>query len=112
MGWLQHARQLCECPVEEQRLLYRYSLAELEDLVKAVEEKESGDAGGDCKVGDVGAEGEATKRSVRRGGPSVRQSACKKVWSALLCFCDVRMVGRLVDGGERSEWVVERMMGV
>ncbi|XP_073385841.1 lysine-specific demethylase JMJ17 isoform X3 [Physcomitrium patens] len=35
---LQHARQLCECPAEQQMLLYRHSLAELDDLLV---EKES-----------------------------------------------------------------------
>ena len=30
---LQHARQLCECPTDQQRLLYRHSLAELDDLL-------------------------------------------------------------------------------
>ncbi|KAG0563907.1 hypothetical protein KC19_8G068600 [Ceratodon purpureus] len=49
---LQHARQLCECPVEQQRLLYRYSLAELEDLVHVFEgrEKEKEVAEGESKV--------------------------------------------------------------
>ena len=36
---LQHARQLCECPTDQQRLLYRHSLAELDDLL--CEEKEN-----------------------------------------------------------------------
>ena len=30
---LQHAQQLCECPTVQQRLLYRHSLAELDDLL-------------------------------------------------------------------------------
>lgn len=36
---LQHARQLCECPTDQQRLLYRHSLAELDDLL--IKEKEN-----------------------------------------------------------------------
>lgn len=76
---MQHARQLCECPVEEQRLLYRHSLAELDDLL--FEEKESAV---DSKVGDFAAESEPTKRSLRRGAPSLTQSVSKKVWS--VCF--------------------------
>lgn len=77
--YLQHARQLCECPVNQQRLLYRHSLAELDDLL--FEEK---DGAVDSKVGDLAAESEPTKRSLRRGAPSLTQSVSKKVWS--VCF--------------------------
>ena len=75
---VQHARQLCECPVDQQRLLYRYSLAELDDLLREEE------TAVDSKVGDLAAESEPTKRSLRRGAPSLSQSVSKKVWS--VCF--------------------------
>lgn len=74
---VQHARQLCECPVEQQRLLYRYSLAELDDLLN----EGQNEIAADSKVGDLAAECERSKRSLRRGAPSLRQSVCKKVWS-------------------------------
>lgn len=80
---VQHARQLCECPVDQQRLLYRYSLAELDDLLSMFEEKEK-EIAVDPKVGDLAAESGPTKRSLRRGVPSLSQSVSKKVWS--VCF--------------------------
>ncbi|KAJ7563072.1 hypothetical protein O6H91_03G095700 [Diphasiastrum complanatum] len=50
---LQHARQLCECSADKQQLLYRYSIAELEDLLKleneVLEDCKSEDVSSDCR---------------------------------------------------------------
>ncbi|KAL2610474.1 hypothetical protein R1flu_029047 [Riccia fluitans] len=74
---LQHARQLCECNADQQCLHYRFSLAELDDLVSH-EDQESEDA----KVGELAAVPSSNKRRLRRGqygASSLNSPLMKKV---------------------------------
>jgi hypothetical protein len=67
---------LCECSTDQQRLLYRYSLAELDNLLFKKDANPE-----DTKVGVLVEESMPTKRTLRRGAPSLNQSMFKKVWS-------------------------------
>ncbi|CAM6090958.1 unnamed protein product [Calypogeia fissa] len=59
---LQHARQLCECSADQQSLVYRFTMAELEDLLGNEDQSYE-----NCKLGDQAAGPGNNRRRLRRG---------------------------------------------
>ncbi|KAG6545509.1 hypothetical protein Mapa_013111 [Marchantia paleacea] len=86
---LQHARQLCECSADQQCLQYRFSLAELDDLLSHEDQSSE-----DSKVGDLAAVPSITKRRLRRG-----QYGASSLTSPLM----KKVKGRLYKHAELAE---------